>query len=93
MDKQEENTNFNSLRKSWQKMVAPYSHADLRRSLWQIADSLIPYLALWALMIFSLRISIWLSLVLAIPAAAFLMRIFIIFHDCGHGSFFKIEDC
>jgi len=70
-------------------MVAPYQHADLQHSLGQIANSLLPYLALWALMIFSLHISIWLSLVLAIPAAAFLMRIFIIFHDCGHGSFFK----
>jgi acyl-lipid omega-6 desaturase (Delta-12 desaturase) len=89
MEKQEENTNLINLRNSWQKMVAPYAHADLQHGLGQIATSLLPYLALWALMIFSLRVSIWLSLVFAIPAAAFLMRIFIIFHDCGHGSFFK----
>ena len=89
MDIHLENSNLITLRNSWQKMVAPYQHADLRRSLGQIANSLIPYLACWALMIFSLRVSIWLSLVFVIPAAAFLMRIFIIFHDCGHGSFFK----
>jgi acyl-lipid omega-6 desaturase (Delta-12 desaturase) len=89
MEKQEENLNFINLRNSWQKMVAPYAHADLRHSLGQIATSLFPYLALWALMIFSLHVSIWLSLVFAILAAAFLIRIFIIFHDCGHGSFFK----
>ena len=40
-------------------------------------------------MIWSLEISYWLTLLLAVPAAGFLMRIFIIFHDCGHGSFFK----
>jgi omega-6 fatty acid desaturase (delta-12 desaturase) len=89
MDKQLENTNLNILRNSWQKLVAPYQHSDLHRSLGQLANSLIPYLALWALMVFSLRISIWLSLAITIPAAAFLVRIFIIFHDCGHGSFFK----
>jgi len=37
----------------------------------------------------SLAIGYWLTLVLAIPAAGFLIRIFIIFHDCGHGSFFR----
>lgn len=89
MDTPLENTNLNTLRNSWQKLVAPYQHSDLHRSLWQLANSLIPYLAFWALMVFSLRISIWLSLAITIPAAAFLMRIFIIFHDCGHGSFFK----
>jgi omega-6 fatty acid desaturase (delta-12 desaturase) len=67
----------------------PYRKADTRRSLGQLASSLLPYLALWALMVWSLEFSYWLTLLLAIPAAGFLMRIFIIFHDCGHGSFFK----
>jgi omega-6 fatty acid desaturase (delta-12 desaturase) len=40
-------------------------------------------------MYFSLNISYWLTLILAIPAAGFMVRIFIISHDCGHGSFFK----
>jgi len=73
----------------WQKLVAPYAHSDLRRSLGQLANSLLPYLALWGLMIWSLRISYLLTLALVIPAAGFLVRLFIIFHDCGHGSFFK----
>lgn len=61
----------------------------LRSSIWQIANSLLPYLALWALMIWSLDVSYWITLALAPVAAGFLTRIFIIFHDCAHGSFFE----
>jgi omega-6 fatty acid desaturase (delta-12 desaturase) len=61
----------------------------LRRSVWQLANCLVPYLALWGLMIWSLGVSYWITLGLAVVAAGFLLRVFIIFHDCGHGSFFK----
>ena len=54
-----------------------------------MANTLLPYFGLLVLMYFSLRISYWITLILAIPAAGFLARNFIIFHDCGHGSFFK----
>jgi acyl-lipid omega-6 desaturase (Delta-12 desaturase) len=73
----------------WQEAVAPYQQSDLRRSLWQIATSFGPYFLLWVVMYYSLSVSYWLTLALAFPAAGFAMRIFIIFHDCGHGSFFK----
>jgi omega-6 fatty acid desaturase (delta-12 desaturase) len=75
----------------WQPIVAKYAKPDLVRSLWQLANSVIPYFLLWVLMIRSLQISYWLTLALAFPAAGFLMRTFIIFHDCGHGSFFKSQ--
>jgi omega-6 fatty acid desaturase (delta-12 desaturase) len=78
-----------NLKANWRKLVAPYQHAELSRSLLMIADTLIPYLALWTLMIYSLQISYWLTLALVVPTAAFQVRLFIIFHDCGHGSFFK----
>ena len=78
-----------TIKNSWQKMVAPYQRSDLRRSLGQLANSLLPYLGLWVLMVLSLRVSYWLTLVLIVPAAGFLVRLFIIFHDCGHGSFFN----
>lgn len=61
----------------------------MRRSLWQIGNSVLPYLGMLALMYWSLGVSYWLTAFLAIPAASFLARIFIIFHDCGHGSFFR----
>src|SRR5512133_4042852 len=73
----------------WQPIVAKYAKPHLGRSLWQVANTLIPYFILWGLMIWSVQISYWITLALSIPAAGFLMRTFIIFHDCGHGSFFK----
>ena len=75
----------------WQAIVAKYAKPDLRRSLWQVANTLIPYVVLWYLMIRSLEISYWITLGLSVFAAGFLMRAFIIFHDCGHGSFFKSQ--
>jgi len=73
----------------WQPIVAKYAKPDMRRSLWQLANTLIPYFVLWGLMIWSIQYSYWITLGLSIFAAGFLMRTFIIFHDCGHGSFFK----
>ena len=55
--------------------------------VWQLVNTLVPYTALWCLMYLSLRVSWWLALPLAVLAAGFLVRVFIIFHDCGHGSF------
>jgi omega-6 fatty acid desaturase (delta-12 desaturase) len=66
-----------------------YQHSSTPRSLWQIANSVIPYLGLLVAMYWSLGVSVWLTFALAVPAASFLARIFIIFHDCGHGSFFR----
>ena len=81
---------FLSDNKAWKTAVAPYQQPDLRRSLWQIANTLIPYTLLWALMILTIRFSLsaWLLLPLVILAAGFMIRSFIIFHDCGHGAFF-----
>lgn len=76
-------------RTTWRKTVEKYQDPNLGRSLFQVANSLIPYFIIWGIMILSSRISFWLTLIIAIPAAGFMVRIFIIFHDCGHGSFFK----
>ena len=54
-----------------------------------LANTLVPYFALWGLMIWSIRVSYWITLGLSVLAGGFLIRTFIIFHDCGHGSFFK----
>jgi omega-6 fatty acid desaturase (delta-12 desaturase) len=59
------------------------------RGRWQLVNSFIPYLLLWVAMVYALAVSYWLVLPVAILAAGFLARIFIIFHDCGHGSFFQ----
>ena len=72
---------------SWRSMIAKYQHSDIWRSVWQIIDTFVPYFILLYGMYRSLEISSWITLALALPAAGFQVRIFIIFHDCGHGSF------
>ena len=74
---------------SWQDLIKKYQTPEIGRSVWQMATSITPYIALWVLMYYSLSVSYWLTLPLALIAAGFVMRTFIIQHDCGHGSFFK----
>jgi acyl-lipid omega-6 desaturase (Delta-12 desaturase) len=73
----------------WKKIVLQCQKPSRARALWQIVNTLGPYILLWYLMYCSLAVSFWITLPLAILAGAFLVRTFIIFHDCGHGSFFK----
>ena len=73
----------------WKRIVSRYEKPTLTRSVWQVANSLVSYGILWYLMYRSLAISYWITLALAIPAAGFHVRLFIIFHDCCHGSFFR----
>ncbi|HET7853484.1 MAG TPA: fatty acid desaturase [Candidatus Methylomirabilis sp.] len=76
---------------SWRHAVAKYEHPDLRRSVWQVVNTLTPYFVLWYVMYRSLEVSYWITLALSALTAGFLVRIFIIFHDCGHASFFKSQ--
>jgi omega-6 fatty acid desaturase (delta-12 desaturase) len=69
--------------------MAPYARPNLGRSLLDLATSAVPYLVLSVLMYFALDVSYVLTLVLALPAAGFLVRTYIVFHDCGHGSFMR----
>src|SRR5438067_251409 len=74
---------------NWKSIVAKYQKPSTPRAGWQVANTLIPYAALWYLIRLSVGISWWLAVPLAILAGGFLIRLFIIHHDCGHGSFFK----
>jgi acyl-lipid omega-6 desaturase (Delta-12 desaturase) len=69
--------------------VVRFQTASAWKARWQLINSLVPYVLLWFAMVRSLAYSYWLMLPIAILAAGFLVRIFIIFHDCGHGSFFN----
>ena len=73
----------------WKEIVARYQKPSAGRAVWQLVNTLVPYAGLWWLMYLSLAVSWWLVVPLAILAGGFLVRTFIIFHDCGHGSFFK----
>ncbi len=76
-------------RTDWRQIVARFQKPSTAKALWQLANTLGPYAFLWWLMYHTLTISWWLTAPLAVLAGAFLVRIFIFFHDCGHGSFFK----
>jgi omega-6 fatty acid desaturase (delta-12 desaturase) len=73
----------------WGATVTKYKCSDVRKSCWQVANSVLPFFSLWYLMYLSYSWSYWLTLLLAVPTAGFLVRIFIIQHDCGHHSFFR----
>lgn len=70
----------------WKEIVRKYQNPSIAGSAWQLANTLIPYISLWILMHFLVGVSWWLVVPLAMLAGAFLVRIFVIFHDCTHGS-------
>ena len=73
----------------WVTMLAPYRESSPGRSLAELFVTVVPFVALWLAMLLSLRYSYWLCLLFAVPAAGFLVRLFMIQHDCGHGAFFR----
>ncbi|MEZ5098297.1 MAG: fatty acid desaturase [Thermoleophilia bacterium] len=74
---------------AWRRVLAPYTQPQLHRSVVDLATSIVPYLLLLVAIGVAYRVSVALALVLSIPAAGFLVRSFIVFHDCAHGSFFR----
>jgi omega-6 fatty acid desaturase (delta-12 desaturase) len=69
------------------RALAPYAVPSLPRALLDLATSVVPYVALSAAMYAALGVSYWLALAIAVPASGFLLRTFILFHDCTHGGF------
>ena len=69
--------------------IAPFALPSLRQSLWQFGSTFLAFIAVDAAMYASLHVSAWLVLALAFPAAGLMVRLFIVQHDCGHGSFFR----
>jgi len=75
--------------KNWKEIIRNYQTPSRTKAIIQIVNSFLPFLALWILMYISLNWSVWITLGLAIVNAFFLVRIFIIQHDCGHQSFMR----
>ena len=69
--------------------LQPYRQAIPGRAWFELAVTALPFAVLWLAMWHSLAVGYWLTLLLAVPAAGFLVRLFVIQHDCGHGSFFR----
>lgn len=70
-------------------ILAAHQTASTKRALWQLTNTLVPYFLLWCAMYWTLQVSLWLTAALAALSGALLVRIFIIFHDCTHGSYFR----
>lgn len=74
---------------NWQQQVKPFRTPSTARSVWQIVNTLVPYFGCWALMIWGLEHSIGVTVAATFVAGLLTVRLFIINHDCGHGSFFR----
>ncbi len=73
--------------REWLSILARYREPSNRRSQFELAATLVPFLLLWGLAWMALSVSLWLTVALAMINGAFLVRLFIIQHDCGHGAF------
>jgi omega-6 fatty acid desaturase (delta-12 desaturase) len=74
----------------WAKALVPYRQASAARGIFELTVTFLPFVAVWTAMLFASRHGqFWPSLALAPLAAGLLIRLFIIQHDCGHGSFFR----
>ena len=71
------------------RILTRYREPSFARSMLELVITAVPFALLWILMWVTLDISYWLCLLIAVPAAGFLVRLFMIQHDCGHGSFFR----
>lgn len=70
------------------RILGDYRKPRLARSVMEIIITVVPFVGIWALMWATLSAGYWFGLLLAVPAAGFLVRLFMIQHDCSHGSFF-----
>ena len=69
-------------------MLARYREPSSARGVLELAITAVPFALIWVLMWAAVDAGYWIGLLLAVPAAGFLVRLFMIQHDCGHGSFF-----
>src|SRR5205807_1103848 len=75
--------------RAWAAVLTAYRKPSPARSIAELAITAVPFAVLWFSMWASLAAGYWLCLLLAVPTAGFLVRLFMIQHDCGHGSFFR----
>ncbi len=75
--------------RDWVKVLSQYRDPSLWRSSFELAVTVGPFILLWVLAWWSLSVSYWLTLAISLCNAGFLLRLFAIQHDCGHGAFFE----
>ena len=72
--------------RAWAPILARYREPNCARSTVELVITAVPFVVLWILMWATLGTGYWVGLLLAVPAAGFLVRLFMIQHDCGHGA-------
>lgn len=75
--------------RTWTRVLSAYARPSDGRSAFELVVTLVPLLVLWAGMLVAVGLGFWWALVLTVPAGGFLVRLFMIQHDCGHGAFFR----
>jgi len=75
--------------REWAQILAKYREPSHARSILELVITAVPFAGLWLLMWATLGLGYWLTLIVAVPTAGFLVRLFMIQHDCGHGAFFR----
>jgi omega-6 fatty acid desaturase (delta-12 desaturase) len=75
--------------KDWVMVLAKYREPSFKRSIWELVATLVPFFALWVIAWLALSFSYWLAFAIAVLNGCFLVRIFVIQHDCGHASYFN----
>jgi omega-6 fatty acid desaturase (delta-12 desaturase) len=75
--------------REWAQILAKYREPSHARSILELVITGVPFAGLWLLMWATLGLGYWLTLIVAVPTAGFLVRLFMIQHDCGHGAFFR----
>lgn len=82
---------FQSTRENLIQSITKYAQPNYQKAFWQLSNTFVPYVTLWALMIFFVLhgFPYWATLLLSVVSSGFLVRIFILFHDCCHHSFFS----
>jgi omega-6 fatty acid desaturase (delta-12 desaturase) len=81
--------NSTAIKPEWTGLLRPFARPSSRKAIVQLIDTILPYGALILIMNLTVRFGLpfWVTLLLGIPAGAFMVRAFILFHDCCHGSF------
>lgn len=74
--------------RDWFAVLSAYRNQNRLRGIFELIVTVVPLIALWLAAWAALSVSYWLTLLIALPAAGFLLRLFLIQHDCGHGAFF-----
>jgi omega-6 fatty acid desaturase (delta-12 desaturase) len=89
MQEQDPNARTAADSRAWTRLLARYREPSGARAMLELLITALPLALLWTLMWAAIGTGYWLCLLLAVPAAGFLVRLFMIQHDCGHGSFFQ----